>query len=323
MIPGLSLVICTYNRSALLRELLESIERELTERLELDVVVVDNNSNDDTRAVVADFEGRLPGLRYILELNQGLSVARNRGAAEANKEYLLYLDDDATLSEGFLERAEIVLRRFKPDFFGGPMLPRFDRPVPEWFDPSWEIRQNERFSGFSENCSVTGANFGVRRSVLERLGPFDITLGMSGETMAYGEDREMVERYRALTPKAEQRLYYAVELFIYHYTMPYKLDAKYQLRRKYDISRTKEVTFLRHGKRSFATSLVRAVGHVGLFPLTAALAVWRHGWGPKTRFQLVWQMYGIAGDWHGLIDIVRLSLRGQTSSEPSSSAVAS
>jgi glycosyltransferase involved in cell wall biosynthesis len=300
---GLSLLICTRNRAPLLRKLLESIERELTDRLDLEVLVVDNGSTDDTAAVIETFIGRIPQLRRLVEPTPGLSFARNCGAAAATKEYLLYVDDDAMLTEAFLDRVEVILRRFRPDLFGGPILPYFDQPIPGWFDPALEIRQFERFSGFSEQGSVSGGNFGIRRAVLERLGPFDTSLGMKADTMAFGEDREMVERYRALTPAAQHKLYYAVELPVYHYTVPQKFNAQYQLDRKYENARAQERIFLKTGKRSLARSIMYASGHIALFPYQAVRILVANRFGANARFELARLAHGTSGRARGVLEM--------------------
>jgi glycosyltransferase involved in cell wall biosynthesis len=271
------------------------VERELSDRLDLEVVVVDNNCSDHTAEVISDFEGRLPHLRHVVEVNQGLSHARNAGMQSASKEYAIYIDDDAVLTEGFLDRCEVVLRRFRPDLFGGPVLPLFDRPVPDWFDRNVEIRQFERFSGFSAKASISGGNFGIKRSVFDDLGPFDTALGMSGDTMAFGEDREMVERYRSKTPKHLQRLYYAVELPILHYTMPYKFDRSYQWQRKFGAAFAQERLFVKTGKRTLLRSLVYSAGHAVLSPIQVARIFFRYGWTSKARFLAVRYLYGVAG----------------------------
>lgn len=320
---GLSMVICTYNRAPFLRELLSSIERELTDRLDFEVIVVDNNCADDTPMVASEFSDRLPNFRRVVEVNQGLSFARNRGAAEATKEYLLYIDDDAILSDGFLYRAEVVLRRFKPDIFGGPVLPRYDRVAPPWFDVDSEIRQFERFSGFSANGSVSGGNFGIRRSLVEELGKFDTSLGMTGEKMAFGEDREMVERYRASRPKAEHRLYYAVEMPILHYTMPYKYDQRYQWDRKYRNALSQQKTFIKTGKRKILQSMAYAIGHILLFPVVAIKTIRQTGLSSYSKFLIIRHAYGLAGQIRGIVEVTTWKIRPLGSPERVAKALAS
>jgi glycosyltransferase involved in cell wall biosynthesis len=91
----LSVVICTYNRSSLLVRALESLEFQEPADLAYEVLVVDNNSSDDTRNVAQHFvEKRPPRFRYIFEPKQGLSYARNAGIANARAEDIAFTDDD-------------------------------------------------------------------------------------------------------------------------------------------------------------------------------------------------------------------------------------
>lgn len=297
--PSVSIVICTFNRAAFLKALIESIAREWTDRLDAELIVVDNNCTDDTPAVVASFKGRTPEPRHIVETKQGLSHARNSGADAATKDYILYLDDDAKLTDAYLERLEIVLRRFQPDLFGGPVLPMFDRPLPPWFNPQSEVRQFEPISGFTKTGSVSGGNFGIRRDLVARLGGFNTALGMTGDTQAFGEDREMVERYRQRTPAKDQKIYYAVELPILHYTMPYKLDLNYQYQRKLKNAEAQEITFVRTGKRSRGLSLLLALGHFLYFPVFALRLGVSLRFNVEWRFQTVRHLYGIVGRLRG------------------------
>jgi glycosyltransferase involved in cell wall biosynthesis len=95
----LSVVICTYNRAELLERALNSLlnsPREASESWEL--LVIDNNSTDMTKEVVSSYEAR-----YILEPNQGIAYARNRGYMEAKGTYVAYIDDDAYVDSGWLD----------------------------------------------------------------------------------------------------------------------------------------------------------------------------------------------------------------------------
>jgi glycosyltransferase involved in cell wall biosynthesis len=97
--PSVSVVICTYNRSALVRRALDACLRQSWPDLE--VVVVDDGSVDDTRAVVAavpDGRVRLSSIR-----NGGLSNARNVGIAAARGHYVVFLDDDDLPDEDWLQ----------------------------------------------------------------------------------------------------------------------------------------------------------------------------------------------------------------------------
>src|SRR5690242_7289366 len=95
----LSLLLCTYNRSADLREALETALAQETEgHFNYEVVVVDNNSKDDTRAVVEEFMlGGRQNLRYLFESRQGKSYALNTGLQAIRGWAYVIVDDDFIL----------------------------------------------------------------------------------------------------------------------------------------------------------------------------------------------------------------------------------
>ena len=100
----ISVILCTYNRCQSLAKTLESIAVSvLPESVEWEVVVVDNNSKDQTREVIEDFCRRNAGrFRYIHESQQGLSHARNAGIREARGEILAFTDDDIIVDNKWL-----------------------------------------------------------------------------------------------------------------------------------------------------------------------------------------------------------------------------
>jgi glycosyltransferase involved in cell wall biosynthesis len=97
-----TVILCTYNRCQSLARALESVAAQiLSESVEWEVLVVDNNSSDQTGEVVQDFSGRYPGrFRYLFESKQGLSHARNAGIRAARGEIVLY-----TMMNGLVREA--------------------------------------------------------------------------------------------------------------------------------------------------------------------------------------------------------------------------
>ncbi len=105
--PTISVVIPTYNRSALLLTALASVHAQTYEDYE--IVVVDDGSADDTRKALEPFAD---GLRYVYQTNQGEAAARNRGIQEARGEWIAFLDsDDCWVSEA-LATLVVATRRF-------------------------------------------------------------------------------------------------------------------------------------------------------------------------------------------------------------------
>src|SRR5215831_20801234 len=100
--PDLSVVICTYNRHELLRLALAALLRQSPANLTCEVLVVDNNSTPETRAVVDVMARSDSRLRYILETRQGNAYARNTGVAHARAPIVAFLDDDVTAGDNWL-----------------------------------------------------------------------------------------------------------------------------------------------------------------------------------------------------------------------------
>ena len=180
-LPRISVVICTFNRS---RDLAAALDAVLTQRdaPPHEVIVVDNNSTDGTRAVV---EARLPAnphLRYVFEPSQGLPQARNAGIRAARAPILAFTDDDIIVAPDWVASVERAFERYPDaDCIGGRVLPRWPASgQPAWFTrtqlaplalqdkgdaPVFVTRDN------AAPCLI-GANFCFRRSAFEKAGLF-------------------------------------------------------------------------------------------------------------------------------------------------------
>jgi glycosyltransferase involved in cell wall biosynthesis len=114
MNPKVSVVIPTYNRAAKVRKGIESV---LTQTFsDLEIIVVDDGSADDTANVIAKTFG--DRIRYYYQTNQGASAARNRGIAEARGEWIAFLDSDDEWERDKLEWQFKTLERFTPECGG-------------------------------------------------------------------------------------------------------------------------------------------------------------------------------------------------------------
>jgi len=226
--PRISVVVCTYNRSRLLAQVMQGLCEQSLDRRQYEIIVVDNGSTDDTAGVVERFV--LAGhVRYRVETRPGLSHARNRGWREARGEYVAYVDDDCRVPSGWLAVGADVIEAVAPAMFGGPYYAFYETPKPAWFKDSYATHDNggrARLLGRHEYLS--GGNMFVRRDLLERLGGFDPALGMSGEAIGYGEETHLQLRIRAAMPDAA--IYYEPRLFVYHLVRPQKMSLRWMVR---------------------------------------------------------------------------------------------
>jgi len=108
--PKVSIVIPTYNRAAEVRNAIESVLAQTV--TDLEVIVVDDGSSDDTGKVLGETFG--DRIRYYAQANQGASVARNKGIAEARGEWIAFLDSDDLWEKDKLEWQFKALEQFGP-----------------------------------------------------------------------------------------------------------------------------------------------------------------------------------------------------------------
>src|SRR5258708_472372 len=136
-----SVVIATFNRADDLRETLASLAR-LRPDGAWEVIVVDNNSTDHTRPVVATAETGFPArLRYVFEREQGRSPALNTGIRQAHGDIIVTTDDDVRVEADWLDCAAKGLERLDLAQGGGRVpptlgIPRAAGPPPRARTPS-------------------------------------------------------------------------------------------------------------------------------------------------------------------------------------------
>ena len=200
--PEVSVVIPTYNRSALLRSTVDSVLNQDTQTT-FEVILIDNNSSDDTKDVVASLIETYPGkVRYVVERKQGNAHARNRGIEEARGAIVAFVDDDVTVDKNWLTSLKTILdARSDLSFVGGKVLPQWNGPPPSWLTPDhWAPLAlldygNDEFaiSGNSPRGLLT-ANIAFRRNVFEETGMFLPDLQRVKNMIGSMEDHEFLLR---------------------------------------------------------------------------------------------------------------------------------
>lgn len=220
-----SVIVCTYNREDLLIDCLKSLENQTFNPAQYEVIVVDNNSSDNTHKLAAEFIAGKPNFRLISESEQGLSHARNRGLSDANGEYLAFIDDDARAPDNWMETAARIVANYSPDIFGGPATPIFGCDTPAWYKQSYGIRGDMGETGWLKDGFIVGTNIFFRKELLVDYGGFDPELGMKGDSVGYHEETAIV--LRAFVE--EKKVYYSKELVVKDRVPDYKLSLAYYL----------------------------------------------------------------------------------------------
>jgi glycosyltransferase involved in cell wall biosynthesis len=229
----LDVLIPTYNRAALLAHALESLlVAECPSGLELTVTVVNNRSTDDTSSVIERFMSRFRGrLRSMYESQPGRSHALNAGIAATSGELVGMIDDDEEVDRAWLRTIVAAFQEPTTDFIGGPYVPRWGADRPAWVGTAYRavigwVEGGEVTQRFGPGCEamLMGGNAVIRRSVLERVGPYSGDLGRTpGSRLMSCEDEDMFRRLLA----SGARGFYRPDLIIYHYIPPERLTKRY------------------------------------------------------------------------------------------------
>ncbi len=202
-----TVLICTYNRPRYLGETLDSLSAmRIRPDLRWDVLVVDNNSTDDTRRVVESRQQTVPvRLRYLFEGRQGKSHALNTGMTVSPARFIVFTDDDVKVPSTWLDEAVApMLRHADIDYTGGPVRPIWGGPRPAWLDEKGNLggtiavkdHGDAAFIFEAQRKTPLGVNMAVRRSLVERIGGFRPDLGRNGKSLLGQEQAEFFYRSR-------------------------------------------------------------------------------------------------------------------------------
>jgi glycosyltransferase involved in cell wall biosynthesis len=226
-----SIVIATYNRAALLADTLASLSR-LQPGASWEVIVVDNNSPDNTRAVVEAAAAAYPvPLRYAFEKEQGRSAALNCGFRLAAGDIVVTTDDDVRVAPDWLTTIARGLETLTCDYVGGRVTPLFEsRSLPAWFPEKpgllWGVIALLDYGGQPVKFGVRvplGVNMAVRRKAIERAGGFDTRIGRKAGTLLGQEVREWCLRAHA----AGLVGYYSPDIVVQHLIPAERLTKRY------------------------------------------------------------------------------------------------
>lgn len=234
-----SVVLCTYNRCTALAGALESIaSSEMPPGVTWEILVVDNNSADQTRQVVRNFCKRYPGrVRYVLEPRQGLSHARNTGIEESRGELLAFTDDDVTVEPAWLRSLLAGFRHREWAGVGGRILPAQKLTPPAWLPHSWKGIICAHFDVGDNPVELTkppfGANMAFRRSMFVKYGGFRTDLGRNPGDKVGNEDTEFGRRLMS----AGERLQYRPDAVVYHPIVQERVTRKFILSWWFDFGR--------------------------------------------------------------------------------------
>ena len=221
-----SVVICSYNREKFLPEALESLTKQSAEKQDFEIVIVNNNSTDNTESISQNFIKHHPELNvvYTIETSQGLSYARNKGIATAKGEIIAFMDDDAIARNDYIDQLQKHFDNY-PEYgaIGGKVIPIYGEGEPE---PRWMSKYIQGVVSKVDYGSETkpftkkypaGCNMAFRKSIFEKYGTFNTDL------VYRGDDKYIFNMLKS----HGVRVLYAPEIFVNHHIDAYRIQPEF------------------------------------------------------------------------------------------------
>lgn len=239
---NITVILCTFNRCESLAQALHSIASSLLpDSVTWEVLVVDNNSTDQTRNTANEFIRQYPGkLRYLFEPRQGKSHALNRGVREARGDILAFMDDDVTVEPKWLQNLTTPLTNERLAGVGGRIVPAREFQPPKWLAVKGPYSTVGMLALFDRGDCATelheapfGTNMAFRKSVFVKYGGFRTDMGPCPGSEMRNEDTEFGRRILA----AGEKLWYEPSAVVYHAIPQERLTKSYFLRFWFDSGR--------------------------------------------------------------------------------------
>lgn len=232
-----SVIICTYNRAKLLTESIQSIMEQDFPSDQFELIIVDNNSTDDTKNIVDELASSSKvKIKYVFEEKQGHSHARNTGIKNADGEIIVFTDDDVEAEKTWLR--EITSAFDNPDVAcaGGPIRPIWLAEKPDWLTEGLqnylaisEFRFAQENGEFKGPNYPWGANIAFLKEVFQTVGGFSTNLGRVGTRLLTSDEIELCRKIEA----SGKRIRFAPNAVVHHKVLPERLKKSWFYHRSY------------------------------------------------------------------------------------------
>ena len=243
---GFSIIVCCYNSSTrIIKTLEELVNLRIPDNCKLEVIIINNNSRDNTEELIRNFikekETNL-SIKIFFEKKQGLNHARICGIIHSKYDYLIFCDDDNWLFPDYLEHALKNLMNRKCIILGGVGIPYTNVELPNWFKEvegfGYAIGEEGRTKGFKQ--MVYGAGMCLKREFALKFTKSDftfLTTDRSGKSLSSGGDTEI-----CLLAGLEN-VYFDNNLKFFHFLPEERLSIKYWIDLNYSFGKSNSKLF--------------------------------------------------------------------------------
>lgn len=255
----ISIVVCTYNREKYLAEVLISLILQSSAKSNYEIIVINNNSTDNTLGVCEIFQSKNPecNFKYFTETKQGLSHAKNRGIQEAKGDYIIFVDDDAFVNKIYIESI-ITFFEQNPDakVIGGKIIPVYE-DKPKWISSFLEpifgkLDMGDKITLFKGTKFPFGGNSGAAKDIFEKFGNFNPDLGRQGKKMLASEEKDFYGRIHA----AKIKMYYLPDMILFHHAPKDRTTPDFIKKQAIGIGSSERIRALTAGKSTYSKSII-------------------------------------------------------------------
>ncbi|HTL87961.1 MAG TPA: hormogonium polysaccharide biosynthesis glycosyltransferase HpsE [Leptolyngbya sp.] len=225
---NLSVAICTYNGEARIGKVLDCLRSQVqTDAIVWEVLVIDNNSCDNTKQVVAEYSG----VQYVFEAEQGLAFARSRAVREAKGNWLALLDDDTLPQPDWVAQA-YQFAQSHPEIgaFGGQIHAEYEVAPPAGIQklaPYLAIVERGSKPHKYDRVLPPGAGLVVQRQVWLDVVPTKLALvGRTTAAMLASEDIEAILHIQ----NSGREIWYNPKMHLYHQIPAWRTERSYLLK---------------------------------------------------------------------------------------------
>ena len=237
----ITVILCTFNRHQSLTRALDSVAASvLPESTEWEVLVVDNNSRDQTKEVVQAFCQMFPGrFRYLFEAKAGKSNALNAGIQHSHAEVLAFMDDDVVVEPTWLQELTSGLNDGRWAGAGGRIFPQWTSPPPRWLPLAdrYALAPLAMFDLGPDAGPLHeppfGTNMAFTRTMFNKYGGFRTDLGPRPGSEIRNEDTEFGQRLL----DAGEKLLYEPSAVVFHSVPQNRIQKQYFLKWWFDKAR--------------------------------------------------------------------------------------
>lgn len=241
-------LICTHNRSSLLIQALDSINKALhPENCNIEIVVIVNACSDNTIKLLDEYKiiDRPTPLKYFIETRPGKSFALNRGINSISDAFICFIDDDQKVNELYFSECVNAINKFRnSSILCGRLLPDWTGDEPDWIHsnefkiypfpiPIFDLGDNPKKIKLGMELPP-GGQVVIHSSIFKKFGNFSENLGPTGHNLMGSEDTDFFERVL----RNGGTIQYVPEIIQYHFVDNNRFKLSYLLKKCFQRNRS-------------------------------------------------------------------------------------